>query len=118
MARAVGTSRIDVPELLQHVRVNRRFEIGFPGATDQPLTRLAAVLTGELLNNIGDPTDPDMACRTPKSPSVNHPRPSSTGGDSPTTARPHTSSACPESPGTRSTNSSPTCAQQPTCVRP
>lgn len=57
MARVVGPGRIDVPELLQHLRASRRYEIGFPGATDQSFPHLAAVLTGELLNNVGDPTD-------------------------------------------------------------
>jgi histidine decarboxylase len=58
MARVVDPGRVSVPELLQRIRANRRYEIGFPGATDQSFPHLAAVLTGELLNNVGDPTCP------------------------------------------------------------
>jgi histidine decarboxylase len=54
----MGVGLVAVPELLEQIRANRRYEIGFPGATDQSFGHLAAVLTGELLNNVGDPADP------------------------------------------------------------
>jgi histidine decarboxylase len=36
----------------------RRYNLGFPGATDLTYPDLAAILTGQLLNNIGDPYEP------------------------------------------------------------
>ena len=35
----------------------RRYDIGYPGATDLAFPELAEWLTGQLLNNIGDPWD-------------------------------------------------------------
>ncbi|MDG4834099.1 pyridoxal-dependent decarboxylase [Solwaraspora sp. WMMD1047] len=46
-----------VADLLAAARENRRYDIGFPGATDLTFMGLAEVLTGQLLNNIGDPFD-------------------------------------------------------------
>jgi histidine decarboxylase len=42
---------------LQAANQARRYDIGFPGATDIGFPALADVLTGQLLNNIGDPYD-------------------------------------------------------------
>jgi histidine decarboxylase len=43
--------------LLARARVARRYDIGFPGATDLTFPELAELLTGQLLNNVGDPWD-------------------------------------------------------------
>lgn len=43
--------------LLARAKANRRYDIGFPGATDISFADLAEWLTGQLLNNIGDPWD-------------------------------------------------------------
>ena len=55
-------SRLDpsavVARLLSDARDARRYDIGFPGATDLAFPALGEVLTGQLLNNIGDPWDP------------------------------------------------------------
>jgi histidine decarboxylase len=43
--------------LLDRARTNRRYDIGYPGATDISFDALGEWLTGQLLNNIGDPWD-------------------------------------------------------------
>lgn len=43
---------------LAAARTARRFDIGYPGATDLSFPELSEWLTGQLLNNIGDPYDP------------------------------------------------------------
>ena len=47
--------RAALSQLLDRLRSGRRYEIGFPGATDLRFDELAPLLTGELLNNVGDP---------------------------------------------------------------
>jgi histidine decarboxylase len=37
---------------------DRRYHLGFPGATDLTYPDLAGMLTGHLLNNVGDPWQP------------------------------------------------------------
>jgi histidine decarboxylase len=44
-------------KLLTELRAARRYDIGFPGATDLTYPVLAELLTGQLLNNIGDVWD-------------------------------------------------------------
>jgi histidine decarboxylase len=44
--------------LLAAARTNRRYDIGYPGATDLTFEGLSDFLTGQLLNNVGDPWDP------------------------------------------------------------
>jgi histidine decarboxylase len=44
--------------LLHQAKTARQFDIGFPGATDLTFPHLGEWLTGQLLNNIGDPYDP------------------------------------------------------------
>jgi len=55
----LSSDRVDpgvvVAGLLADLRAARRFDIGFPGATDLHYPQLAEVLTSRLLNNIGDP---------------------------------------------------------------
>jgi histidine decarboxylase len=46
-----------VADLLAAAREHRRYDIGFPGATDLTFPDLGEILTGQLLNNIGDPWD-------------------------------------------------------------
>ena len=46
-----------VARLLSDARDARRYDIGFPGATDLAFPALGEVLTGQLLNNVGDPWD-------------------------------------------------------------
>jgi histidine decarboxylase len=48
----------DLDGLLAAARRHRRYDIGFPGATDLTFPELGDWLTGQLLNNIGDPYDP------------------------------------------------------------
>jgi len=43
--------------LLLDARASRRYDIGFPGATDLTFPGLADLVTGQLLNNVGDPWD-------------------------------------------------------------
>src|SRR4051812_14753459 len=44
-----------VAALTADLKAKRRYEIGFPGATDLSFPALSELLTGQLLNNIGDP---------------------------------------------------------------
>jgi histidine decarboxylase len=44
-------------DLLTQAKTNRRYDIGFPGATDISFAELAEWMTGQLLNNVGDPWD-------------------------------------------------------------
>jgi histidine decarboxylase len=44
--------------LLAAAKRARRHDIGFPGATDLTFPELSEWLTGQLLNNVGDPADP------------------------------------------------------------
>jgi histidine decarboxylase len=44
-------------DLHDSLTATRPFDIGFPGATDQTYPQLAGLLTGHLLNNVGDPYD-------------------------------------------------------------
>ena len=44
-------------ELQHSLAAARRFDIGFPGAVDLAFPQLAELLTGQLLNNVGDPYD-------------------------------------------------------------
>lgn len=46
-----------VTTLLTDARAARRYDIGFPGSADLSFPALAEILTGQLLNNIGDPWD-------------------------------------------------------------
>lgn len=46
-----------IAKLLTDARDARRYDIGFPGATDLTFPALAEILTGQLLNNVGDPWD-------------------------------------------------------------
>jgi len=46
-----------VAKLLTDAQAARRYDIGFPGATDLTFPYLAEILTGQLLNNVGDPWD-------------------------------------------------------------
>lgn len=45
----------ELDQLQRRLEQGRRFNIGFPGATDFDYTPLATFLTRELLNNVGDP---------------------------------------------------------------
>jgi histidine decarboxylase len=47
--------RGEVAALTSRLEAARRFNIGFPGATDMDFTALGALLGGQLLNNVGDP---------------------------------------------------------------
>lgn len=44
-------------KLMAEAQAARRYDIGYPGATDINFPDLADVLTGQLLNNVGDPWD-------------------------------------------------------------
>jgi histidine decarboxylase len=46
-----------VMKLLLDARQTRRYDIGYPGATDLTFPGLAEIVTGQLLNNVGDPWD-------------------------------------------------------------
>nr|MDT0658745.1 pyridoxal-dependent decarboxylase [Micromonospora sp. DSM 115978] len=46
-----------VADLLARAREGRRYDIGFPGARDVTFPALADIMTGLLLNNVGDPWD-------------------------------------------------------------
>ena len=46
-----------VKKILAEAQAARRYDIGFPGATDLRFPVLREILTGQLLNNIGDPWD-------------------------------------------------------------
>src|SRR5689334_7535941 len=48
-------STVVLTEFLAGVRQESAFNIGFPGGTDVRFPALAPLLTGQLLNNIGDP---------------------------------------------------------------
>jgi histidine decarboxylase len=56
-ADAGGDPSLAVARLLIDARAARRFDIGFPGATDLTFPALGEILTGQLLNNVGDPWD-------------------------------------------------------------
>jgi histidine decarboxylase len=57
-AIAVGADpRTVLAERLSVVKLGRRYEIGFPGATDITYPELAEWLCTQLLNNVGDPYD-------------------------------------------------------------
>jgi histidine decarboxylase len=47
--------RAEVAALTSRLDAARRFNLGFPGATDMDFTALGALLGGQLLNNVGDP---------------------------------------------------------------
>ncbi|MEV6632813.1 pyridoxal-dependent decarboxylase [Actinoplanes sp. NPDC051470] len=52
-----GDPELALVKLLTDARAARRYDIGFPGATDLGFPALAQILTGQLLNNVGDPWD-------------------------------------------------------------
>jgi histidine decarboxylase len=49
------TISAELSALTGRLEVARRFNIGFPGATDLDFTRLSGLLGRQLLNNVGDP---------------------------------------------------------------
>jgi len=51
-----GPHRV-LADLLHQAKINRRYDIGFPGATDVSFAELSDWMTGQLLNNVGDPWD-------------------------------------------------------------
>ncbi|NUT37661.1 MAG: histidine decarboxylase [Hamadaea sp.] len=53
---AADPARI-LADLLAEARSARRYDIGYPGATDLVFPELSEWLTGQLLNNVGDPWD-------------------------------------------------------------
>jgi histidine decarboxylase len=55
------TVRAELAALTGRLEAARRFNLGFPGATDVDFTRLGGLLGGQLLNNVGDPWVDAMA---------------------------------------------------------